>query len=1094
METREVLIHDVTPHLSSFDTPGSTITAQQNKPVHTIRSHKRSEGYAADRSKLSTTGKLATGDVDGKIFTHTRADNGSWTSDSQSFTGHTGSVEEIQWSPTEKTVFASASSDHTVKVWDTWLNKQKPAVSVQVADADVNVLSWSNQTAHLLASGHDDGSWVVWDLRQWKPQKGQTDAKPSPVASFNIHKEQITSLEWHPTDDGIILAASGDNTLTLWDLAVELDDEESQETTGVQECPPQLLFVHWMEQAKEGHWHPQIPGAVMATGGSGFGNPVVGLVQLPISLKHFYIIQSLLYIYSHTASNVPCQSLHAAVELLSIICCPRSYFDLRRFIHNARDLPWARDGKWEIEDVTLRPIGDEELVVQIVASGICHTDLVVGDQPDGAAPFVFYPRVLGHEARRPAYSPPPSTKRHKSLTAILREQRARELEREEEEEALAAEALAAGLRGGSEEDEGGEGGDGSAGDSQLAEDFYDEQGFTDEDVNNMDNDEVNIEEESFATQPTQQLTHVPHFVTTREQLMVETSDQIDAAATALLGAGSSIADEDRTLQMETRSRAKRSNIAASTAPAKLSVKKPKSTQTKRVKQAKESTRKSLGKRQQQKERERPIKLKVNMGSKAKSAHKVSKPAKRAATLPRAPNKSPARSESPSIPSSPPMPLPPPPVRFQTTWRVQVEGEEKDIWCNSTVESSRTLKLVTAYQTVQSCKQSIHRDYVDNYQLIKLTATSTKEKGKDKPEVASMMCTSYSEFDKVYNLMETVRYWASAGNVVIKLDCLVRLRIEPEAPTQSSAISSETALGALGGLTIEQLSTFLGGLVQQQPQLQPQPGASKPSRKSATQQQWLNLPGSTLVEAIAGNPGPLIVSRWICEVPTCAYYGNSCYSLAGSNRELSSTHYYLNGDVIRLWAQAIKASKDGGITAEASPPAVLLKLGLNSGGGVLGGGSRSRDAAQYAAPTGLGTPQPYPTYPPPAYPQPYTPQPPHPNPYPGYGSLPHAPTMQPVEAPAPSTLRNPTSSPIRDEEETGESMRKFFDYLAARPDYVSCRDLLLQVQSDLLSDYFDLQGLKTDVTASWWSDHSFPIGLLPRIRRALADYRKRSKTP
>ncbi|KAK3076699.1 hypothetical protein LTS18_012300, partial [Coniosporium uncinatum] len=82
---------------------------------------------------------------------------------------------------------------------------------------------------------------------------------------------QITSLEWHPTDDSIILAASGDNTLTLWDLAVELDDEESQETAGVQEYPPQLLFVHWMEQVKEGHWHPQIPGAVMATGGSGFG-------------------------------------------------------------------------------------------------------------------------------------------------------------------------------------------------------------------------------------------------------------------------------------------------------------------------------------------------------------------------------------------------------------------------------------------------------------------------------------------------------------------------------------------------------------------------------------------------------------------------------------------------------------------------------------------------------------------------------------------------------------------------------------------------------------------------------------------------------
>jgi len=50
---------------------------------------------------------------------------------------------------------------------------------------------------------------------------------------------------------------------------VELDDEESRDTAGVQDVPPQLLFVHYMEQVKEAHWHPQIPGTAMATGGSG---------------------------------------------------------------------------------------------------------------------------------------------------------------------------------------------------------------------------------------------------------------------------------------------------------------------------------------------------------------------------------------------------------------------------------------------------------------------------------------------------------------------------------------------------------------------------------------------------------------------------------------------------------------------------------------------------------------------------------------------------------------------------------------------------------------------------------------------------------
>ncbi len=65
--------------------------------------------------------------------------------------------------------------------------------------------------------------------------------------------------------------AAGDDTLTLWDLAVELDDEESRDTAGVADVPPQLLFVHYMDSVKEAHWHPQIPGAVMATGGEGLG-------------------------------------------------------------------------------------------------------------------------------------------------------------------------------------------------------------------------------------------------------------------------------------------------------------------------------------------------------------------------------------------------------------------------------------------------------------------------------------------------------------------------------------------------------------------------------------------------------------------------------------------------------------------------------------------------------------------------------------------------------------------------------------------------------------------------------------------------------
>lgn len=56
-----------------------------------------------------------------------------------------------------------------------------------------------------------------------------------------------------------------------------------------------------------------------------------------------------------------------------------------------------QNGGWKMEDVTVRKPGEGELLVEMVGSGICHTDALVGGIPSGAAPIAFYPRVLGHE-------------------------------------------------------------------------------------------------------------------------------------------------------------------------------------------------------------------------------------------------------------------------------------------------------------------------------------------------------------------------------------------------------------------------------------------------------------------------------------------------------------------------------------------------------------------------------------------------------------------------------------------------------------------------------------------------------------------------
>ena len=296
LENGNLQIHNVTPHLISFDTPGVIITPQQSRPIATLDAH-RTEGYALAWSHLSLLPKVLSGDNDGNIYVTTASNSdgtaGKWNMDSRPFSGHKGSVEDLAWSPNERNVFASASSDGTVKIWDSQSKSRSPAISVTVSETDVNVIAWSAQTAHLLATGADDGRWAVWDLRQWKPlassnkkvqsmkdatnsqnRNGATaegDQQPKPVASFSFHKQQVTSLEWHPTDDSIVAVAAADNTVTTWDLAVELDDEEAGTETDTQGWPPQLLFLHYAESVKECHWHPQIPGLLMATGGEGFG-------------------------------------------------------------------------------------------------------------------------------------------------------------------------------------------------------------------------------------------------------------------------------------------------------------------------------------------------------------------------------------------------------------------------------------------------------------------------------------------------------------------------------------------------------------------------------------------------------------------------------------------------------------------------------------------------------------------------------------------------------------------------------------------------------------------------------------------------------
>ncbi|KAH6571063.1 hypothetical protein BASA60_007341 [Batrachochytrium salamandrivorans] len=237
-ETGKVHIYDLSQHILALDTPG-LIPKQQSCP--------NAHSYTARR-----------------IFLTTKTQS-SFVTDSTPFSGHMSSVEDIQWSPSQSNVFASSSSDRTIRIWDA-RDKRKPQLTMTAHNSDVNVISWNRtlSSGHVLASGADSGEFSIWDLRTWPSSKG----KPVPLASFKWHQEPITSIDWHPTESSVLAASGADDQVTIWDLALERDEEEEivmvTVASGKQvEVPPQLLFIHQgQNNVKEIHWHRQIPGVL----------------------------------------------------------------------------------------------------------------------------------------------------------------------------------------------------------------------------------------------------------------------------------------------------------------------------------------------------------------------------------------------------------------------------------------------------------------------------------------------------------------------------------------------------------------------------------------------------------------------------------------------------------------------------------------------------------------------------------------------------------------------------------------------------------------------------------------------------------------
>ncbi|DBA02893.1 TPA: hypothetical protein N0F65_005920, partial [Lagenidium giganteum] len=242
---------------------------------------------------------------------------------------HKGAVNALQFNPHDDSSHLLASGGSDGEVYIMSLEKlASPGVftpgggnAPQQQVNEITSVAWNTQVNYILATGTQNGSTVIWDLKQkkpwcemrdpqrgtisaiaWNPKEGLQiatasgdDQRPvvklwdlrnstsTPLAEFHGHTAGLLSLSWCQNDPGLILSCGKDNKTLLWDLFSRQPMFEFPSDGHSPSMGSDQFFGGGAGQRRWNvQWSPKIPavssactldGKVQVWGLSGGGNP-----------------------------------------------------------------------------------------------------------------------------------------------------------------------------------------------------------------------------------------------------------------------------------------------------------------------------------------------------------------------------------------------------------------------------------------------------------------------------------------------------------------------------------------------------------------------------------------------------------------------------------------------------------------------------------------------------------------------------------------------------------------------------------------------------------------------------------------------------
>ncbi|XP_036385646.1 WD repeat-containing protein 34 [Megalops cyprinoides] len=147
------------------------------------------------------------------------------------FSPRCGPVHSLHCSPFHRNLFLSVGTDGLAHLHS--LLQPEPLLSLRVSDSYVFGVRWSPTRPLLFAAATGQGLVQIFDL-------GQRSLRPAAVIDQNIKGQPVYCLEFNPRQTHLLAAGNADGTINIWHLSAELTEQGSREAAQLEQLANEL--------------------------------------------------------------------------------------------------------------------------------------------------------------------------------------------------------------------------------------------------------------------------------------------------------------------------------------------------------------------------------------------------------------------------------------------------------------------------------------------------------------------------------------------------------------------------------------------------------------------------------------------------------------------------------------------------------------------------------------------------------------------------------------------------------------------------------------------------------------------------------------